>query len=138
MGRKVIVDQKTCKCPRCGYDWERNMAIIELNFDASECCLCCPVCGELIEDGDEGDDNGERRKNMTVKEFCLHKTQVGELCVFRDCGWIIGSAWIDHEDLFTISNSISTKEVKKDEWGLLPVTTEHGDIIKIPCHYIDF
>ena len=28
---------------------------------------------------------------MTVREFCLKKTQVGELCVFRADGWIIGS-----------------------------------------------
>lgn len=31
---------------------------------------------------------------MTVREFCLKKTQVGELCVFRDCGYIIGSTCI--------------------------------------------
>jgi hypothetical protein len=27
---------------------------------------------------------------MTVKEFCLKKTQVGELCVFRSTGYIVG------------------------------------------------
>lgn len=75
---------------------------------------------------------------MTVREFCLKKTQVGELCVFRDEGWIIGSTWIDHEDLFTMSNAISNKEVKSDEWGTLTVTTKHGDKIDVPCHYIDF
>lgn len=40
---------------------------------------------------------------MTVIEFCVKKTQVGELCVFRSDGWIIGSTWIDHEDLFTMT-----------------------------------
>lgn len=75
---------------------------------------------------------------MTVREFCLKKTQVGELCVFRDDGWIVGSAWIDHEDLFTMSSSIKNKKVKSDEWGELAVTTEHGDKIQVPCHYIDF
>lgn len=75
---------------------------------------------------------------MTVKEFCLKKTQVGELCVFRDCGYIIGSTWIDSEDLFTMSDIIGDKEVKSDEWGVLAITTGHGDKIYVPCHYIDF
>lgn len=75
---------------------------------------------------------------MTVREFCLKKTLVEELCVFRDEGWIVGSTWIDHEDLFTLSDSIKDKEVKSDEWGMLPISTKHGDIIYIPCHYIDF
>lgn len=56
---------------------------------------------------------------MTVIEFCVKKTQVGELCVFRSDGWIIGSTWIDHEDLFTMDNEIRYKEVKSDEWGTL-------------------
>lgn len=75
---------------------------------------------------------------MTVKGFCLTETQVGELCVFRDDGWIIGTTWIDHEDLFTMDNEIRNKKVKSDEWGTLTITTEHGDKIQIPCHYIDF
>lgn len=75
---------------------------------------------------------------MTVKEFCLKKTQVGELCVFRDCGYIIGSTWIDHEDLFTMNDVIRDKKVKSDEWDVLAITTEHGDKIYVPCHCIDF
>lgn len=47
---------------------------------------------------------------MVVREFCLKKTQVGELCVFREGGWIIGSTWIDHEDLFTIGGDIKDKK----------------------------
>mgnify|MGYP004516723225 CR=1 FL=1 len=75
---------------------------------------------------------------MDVREFCLKKTQAEELCVFRDKGYIIGATWIDHEDLFTMSNSIKDKKVKSDEWGTLTVTTKHGDKIDVPCHYIDF
>ena len=26
-------------------------------FNEKESCLCCPQCGELIEDGDDNDDN---------------------------------------------------------------------------------
>lgn len=75
---------------------------------------------------------------MTVVQFCLTKTQVGELCVFRSDGYILGSTWIDNEDLFTINHIIRDKKVKSDEWGTLEITTEHGDKIQIPCHYIDF
>lgn len=75
---------------------------------------------------------------MTVVQFCLTKTQVGELCVFRNDGYILGSTWIDNEDLFTINHIIRDKKVKSDEWGTLEITTEHGDKIQIPCHYIDF
>ena len=75
---------------------------------------------------------------MTVVQFCLTKTQVGELCVFRSDGYILGSTWIDNEELFTINHIIRDKKVKSDEWGTLEITTEHGDKIQIPCHYIDF
>ena len=77
---------------------------------------------------------------MTVREFCINKTQNGELCVFRfrSAGYIIGSTWIDNEGFFSITNSIKDKKAKSDEWGTLEITTEHGDKIQIPCHYIDF
>ena len=75
---------------------------------------------------------------MTVGEFCLKKTQANELCVFRDSGWIIGTAWIDYEDLFVVYDNIRKKEVKSDEWGTLSVVTEYGDEVCVPCHYIDF
>lgn len=37
-----------------------------------------------------------------------------------------------------MDNEIRYKEVKSDEWGTLTITTEHGDKIDVPCHYIDF
>lgn len=80
----------------------------------------------------------EERITMTVKEFCTKKTQIGELCVFRNSGWIIGATWIDSEDLFTMSNDIKNKKVKSDEWGTLTVRTKHGNKTNVPCHYIDF
>lgn len=75
---------------------------------------------------------------MTVKEFCLRHTQVGELIVFRKDGWISGSTWIDHEDLFAIPESFINKIVKGDSWQELTVTTEHGDKVSVPCHVVDF
>lgn len=75
---------------------------------------------------------------MTIKEFCTKKTQIGELCVIRSSGWIVGITWIDDEDRFTIDNHIKNKKVKSDKWGALTVTTHLGDKIYVPCHYIDF
>ena len=74
---------------------------------------------------------------MTVAEFCWHHTKVGELIVIRDSGYIRQCAWIDSEDIFMLSTSIATAIVKKDEWGELKITTEHGDKVSIPCHYVD-
>lgn len=75
---------------------------------------------------------------MRVQDFCLKKTQAKELCVFRDQGWIVGATWIDYEDLFIISHDIRDGVVISDEWGTLPIITEYGDKMEIPCHYIDF
>ncbi len=75
---------------------------------------------------------------MNVQEFLLRHTKVSELCVLRDSGYVVATAWIDCEDLFEIPHNIALKEVKGDEWGTLPIITEHGDKIQMPCHYIDF
>ncbi len=74
---------------------------------------------------------------MTAREFCLKKTQVHELCVIRDSGWIIATVWIDSEDLFAMNERVAKMEVKSDEWGTLSIVTKHGDEIDVPCHYID-
>lgn len=75
---------------------------------------------------------------MNVKEFLLRHTNVKELCVLRHGGYVIATVWIDYEDLFEIPPNIALKEVKGNEWGTLPIITEHGDKIAVPCHYIDF
>ena len=55
---------------------------------------------------------------------------------------VMGILLVQHglimKDSFSITNSIKDKRVKSDEWGTLEITTEHGDKIQIPCHYIDF
>ena len=53
MANKIIVNDKTCECPVCGYQWSQYYGMAELSFDEEECCPCCPECGELIEDGDD-------------------------------------------------------------------------------------
>lgn len=74
---------------------------------------------------------------MTVKEFCMKKTQVNELVVIRDCGWIVATTWIDSEDIFRLPERTSQLEVISDEWGTIPIVTEHGDTVSIPCHYVN-
>lgn len=74
---------------------------------------------------------------MTVREFCMKQTQVKELVVIKDCGWIVSTAWIDYEDIFRLPEKTSQLEVISDEWGTLDVVTEHGDTVSVPCHYIN-
>jgi hypothetical protein len=74
---------------------------------------------------------------MTVGEFCRRETQANELCVIRERGWIVASAWIDNEDLFAIHPDIKDREFISDEWGTLSIVDQHGKEIDIPCHYID-
>ena len=42
---------------------------------------------------------------MTVQEYLLHHTNVGDLVEFTDGGWRIGITYIDSEDLFIQSLS---------------------------------
>lgn len=52
MARKIIVEKdKLFECPACGYRW---MDEVDLSFNEDECVPCCPDCGELIEDGENG------------------------------------------------------------------------------------
>lgn len=74
---------------------------------------------------------------MTLNNFLLKHTQVGELCVIRDAGYIIATVFIDAEDLFRIHDSIIKREVLSNEWGHLLTTTKCGNSFKVPCHYID-
>lgn len=74
---------------------------------------------------------------MTVYEFCREHTQAHQLCVIRDSGWIVETVWIDYEDIFRMSKLSEKAEVKKTEFGELPIKSEHGDTVRIPCLYID-
>ena len=86
------------------------------------------------------------RKNSTpqscvipLSEFLKHKTEVKELCVIRQDGWIVATFWIDHEDLFMryLDNKIGSEPVKKDEWGWLPIVNADNGNMEVRCHYID-
>lgn len=85
-------------------------------------------------------DNGVLLKDpteITVREFCLHKTQATELCVLCDEGWIVGTVWIDHEDIFRIPDSLKDAIVKSDYWGELTIVNALGEKMQVPAHFID-
>ena len=74
---------------------------------------------------------------LTVAEFCLQATQPLELCAICDGGWVVGTVWIDREDIFTIPKCLKNKIVKSDYWGELPIVNEKGEQIRIQAHFID-
>lgn len=74
---------------------------------------------------------------MTVREFLLKHTEVRELCVVRDSGYIVMTAWIDYEDLFAINNDIGNKVVKSDTLGTITIRNHNGNTVDVDCHYID-
>ena len=74
---------------------------------------------------------------ITLNAFLREKTNAEELCVIRECGWIIATCWIDYEDLFRIPSKMGDMIVKKDEWGYLSIVNENNACIKIPCHFVD-
>lgn len=55
MPKKVAVNSKMCACPKCDYQWDKQFGSVDLEFNEEERCLCCPKCGELIEDGDDSE-----------------------------------------------------------------------------------
>lgn len=74
---------------------------------------------------------------MTVYEFLRTRTFVKELCVIRDKGYIVMTAWIDYEDIFRIDICTGNAKVISDEWGTLATINRKGQIVKVDCHYID-
>lgn len=76
---------------------------------------------------------------MTVQDFLLRKTDVGELCVIRDCGWIVAVAYVDPEDLSTcaINPRLLNRPVLQDKWDKLMVKTKDGYDDSVAAHFID-
>lgn len=75
----------------------------------------------------------------TLSYFLHHKTQVGEICVIRDCGWDICVVCIDYEDLWVrgINPQLFDEKVKGNVWGTMVIVDARGNKIEIPVHYVD-
>lgn len=67
---------------------------------------------------------------MTLRDFLLHKTSVGDIIVIREHGWQIGMTRIDNEDLYIFSLNpvlLDLYEVicftrERREWAIEDVT----------------
>lgn len=55
MANKIKINDNTYQCPNCGYKWTVINGLSGLKFNEDEYCLCCPICLEFIEDGDDYD-----------------------------------------------------------------------------------
>lgn len=75
---------------------------------------------------------------MDLRKWLLGMTEVYELCVICENGWIVAACWIDDEDLFIhhVDPALLCKKVERDEWGTLPIWAGKGSDIKVPCHYV--
>lgn len=71
-------------------------------------------------------------KKTTLKDFLLHKTDVGDVIRIRDDGWYIACVIIDHEDLFIrgLNPKIFNKEIKHVEY-------EYQEFITQPVTIVD-
>lgn len=99
-----------------------------------------PIPFEIVGDYGVFTDEGilfECPNELTVTEFCLHATQPLELCAICDGGWVVGTVWIDREDIFTIPKCLKNKIVKSDYWDELTIVNEKGESMRIPAHFID-
>lgn len=78
---KIKINERESMCSNCGYTWDTNYGVVDLEFDEDECCLKCPDCGALIEDGDENDDNEEydETKELLLKLYKLAKKASNEV-----------------------------------------------------------
>lgn len=74
---------------------------------------------------------------MNVREFCMSKTNVHELVVIREGGYIVATAYIDHEDLFRLPGEIARSEVSGCVRDLLSVNDSIGHTFCVPCVYLD-
>lgn len=74
---------------------------------------------------------------MTVIQYCREKTNVGELVIIREGGWVTCAAFIDHEDLFRLPPSIARAEVIGEECGQIRLANREGGFEDAPYVYLD-
>ena len=74
---------------------------------------------------------------MTVIEYCREKTEVGELVIIREGGWVTCAAYIDYEDLFLLPPDINRREVIGAERGWIKLVSPASGACNAPCVYLD-
>lgn len=74
---------------------------------------------------------------MTVREFCLYKTEPFQLVVICQGGYAVATAWIDTEDLFRLPPDIAETPVIDHSHGFIDVVNPYNEKIRVPCVQVD-
>lgn len=74
---------------------------------------------------------------MTVKEFLRKEVQVHELCIIKENGYIIETAYVDWGDLFLTNLNTKDREVKESYVGGLQVRDSMSQISFVPVRIIE-
>lgn len=117
-----IIDAADTVCMNCPED----------TLTDNSACKACPV-RKLVNSHNDIQDGS---KDITVKEYLLHKTDAEELCAICEAGWIVAVAWIDHEDLFRLRKEELEMRVLKTRHGYLRVKSHDAGYSQVPCTFI--
>ena len=74
---------------------------------------------------------------MTVIQYCHEKTNVGELVIIREGGWVTCAAFIDHEDLFRLPPDIAHADVIDSSRDHIKVLDHQDAYVIVPCTCLD-
>ena len=80
---------------------------------------------------------------MKLYEYLRKKTEARELCVIREGGWTVATAYIDYEDLFQVPAHLGEMEVLKDSFDTLTVrdnknsTDKIETVVKVPVRVVN-
>lgn len=74
---------------------------------------------------------------MTVIEYCREKTEVHELVIIREGGWLTCVAYIDCEDLFRLPPNIAHADVIDSSCDHIKVLDYQGTYVSVPCTCLD-
>ena len=82
---------------------------------------------------------------MKLYEYLRTQTSALELCTITEGGWIVATAWIDHEDLFShhLPRSLADKEVVSTGFKTLTIRDEEHStrdrevIVRVPVRTVE-
>lgn len=74
---------------------------------------------------------------MTVIEYCREKTEVHELVIIREGGWLTCVTYIDCEDLFRLPPNIAHADVIDSSCDHIKVLDHQGTCVSVPCTCLD-
>lgn len=83
------------------------------------------------------------KNKMTLYEYLREKTGTRELCVIKEGGWTVATAYIDCEDLFQVPDRLRDMDVLYVHFDVLTVrddansTNELETVVKVPVRVIE-